>query len=260
MIGAGAIQLGGDQVWRTRLSRNTLDWDFAVRVDSWEQFDLLGDHLTSSEGGFVQGGQRHRFKHVNGRGVIDIVPFGDLEQPEGEIDWGDGFVMNTTGLEVVERNHNIQKLAGFDLHAATIPAILGLKLLAFIDRRERRTTDMDDVYAILLEANERAYDGEDQDMQTRLSEQATGVLSSGQVTIAQVGAFLIGHEVREIFSASAVESMVELLQEVGTTTDRISPQIARGVSGTSLETVRLDLEALSRGLTPPEPDTSEAST
>ena len=128
LIGAGAIQMGGDQVWRTRLSRNTLDWDFAVRVDSWEQFDLMGDHLTSSEGGFVQGGQRHRFKHVNGRGVIDIVPFGDLEQPEGEIDWGDGFVMNTTGLEVVERNHYIQKLAGFDLHAATIPAILGLKL------------------------------------------------------------------------------------------------------------------------------------
>lgn len=50
LIGAGAIRMGVDLGWEVRLGRRTDDWDFAVRVESWEHYGELSEHL-EGEGG-----------------------------------------------------------------------------------------------------------------------------------------------------------------------------------------------------------------
>lgn len=71
MIGAGAIQLGPARHWERR-PRMTRDWDFAVRVASWDEFQALIDHLTGDQGSFEQAPEQHRVRHRNGR-VLDIM-------------------------------------------------------------------------------------------------------------------------------------------------------------------------------------------
>lgn len=67
--------------------RATTDWDFATRVDSWEQVAALNRRLTQGTGAaFVPTGVEHRLKHRSGVHV-DFVPFGRVQNERGIIRW-----------------------------------------------------------------------------------------------------------------------------------------------------------------------------
>lgn len=150
LIGAGAIQVGPALGWEVRSSRMTHDWDFAVRVESWRRFGELGAALTGDAGGFTGSPEPHRFVHRLG-GRLDVVPYGSLEDPQGTLRWPDGTEMDAAGLDVLDAHYQPAPAPGDStkLRVATLPALVGLKLLAYRSRRPVIVRDIVDFVGIL---------------------------------------------------------------------------------------------------------------
>jgi predicted nucleotidyltransferase len=89
VIGAGARFLAYDWPRRIEGGRGTTDWDIAVRVSSWGDFERLKDALTSSEAQFETTAAEHRLRHVRGRS-LDVVPFGGVEAPDRTVTYPHG--------------------------------------------------------------------------------------------------------------------------------------------------------------------------
>lgn len=210
LIGAGAIQLGGDLTWKVRLARTTRDWDFAVRVESWPRYEELASALCTRS--FRRAREAHRFLHARG-GTLDVVPYGDLEHPPGSLEWPDGLRMNTTGFCALEEHHALLSIERLELRAASIPAIVGLKLLAYADRRPGILRDIQDVHVMLQQAEDCA-------PEARIAAEALERLRSGELEFSEVGAYLLGRDVGRTFTNEQLAPMSRVLAAAGDAGDR----------------------------------------
>jgi predicted nucleotidyltransferase len=75
-IGASARQLVFDEPHNLPTRRTTLDWDFATKVESWQEFQALQTAL----GKDFQVQSPHRLEHKRFGTVVDLVPFGGVAQ------------------------------------------------------------------------------------------------------------------------------------------------------------------------------------
>jgi predicted nucleotidyltransferase len=210
LIGAGAISLGEQFKWGVRLPRATLDWDFAARVDSWDDYTRLTGTLTGQGGGFTSlDGLAHRFTHALG-GSLDLIPFGALETPKGVIRWPNEVRMSTQGLEALSEAHENHPLQGTIVKTASLPAIVGLKLLAYADRRGRATyRDIGDVVSVL--------DGlEDSEDYSQLPDSLLGFMHDEVLLLANAGAYKLGQKMGHAFqgeSKLAIQGVITLAQD-----------------------------------------------
>lgn len=241
LIGAGAIQLGPAAEWDLR-PRMTRDWDFAVRVDSWPTFERLAEQLTGPKGGFEHAREAHRFHHRSG-GLLDVVPYGALEEPEGTLRWSDATVMETRGLRVLDQHHQVRRIGDLELRIASLPALVGLKLLAYLSRRPSIVRDIGDAHRLLVESENRL-DNE------RIEAEALDRLASGAVSMSEVGAYLLGRDVGRIFADADRAALVDLIDESDDDSSSIVPNILRAPDsgGTSSERVRERLVAFRLGV------------
>lgn len=193
LIGAGAISLGGQFEWGVRLTRATVDWDFAARVDSWEDYFRLTGKLIESGGGFTPvTGRPHRFTHAQA-GSLDLIPFGALEAPKGFIQWPNDVQMSTRGLEALSETHEEHSLQNTIIKTASLPVIVGLKLLAYSDRRERGTyRDIGDVLSVLAGLEE----SEDY---SQLPDSLLGFMEDEVLLLANAGTYLLGQRIGNSF-------------------------------------------------------------
>lgn len=119
--------------------RATKDVDFGLAVRDWEAFQRISQAI--AEGGEFAPDPRaaHRLNHQKVRGFhIDLVPFGPLAGPGGEIAWPPdrAFVMDVTGFEeAFEAAIPITLEDNFIVRVASLPALAMMKLLAWRDRR-----------------------------------------------------------------------------------------------------------------------------
>jgi predicted nucleotidyltransferase len=221
LIGAGAIQLGPDLRWRVRLARKTRDWDFAVRVDSWRQYEALSVALVSAD--FQRSVVPHRFHHDDG-GLLDVVPYGNIEHPPGSLEWPGGVVMSTAGLTALDQHHAVLRIESVELRAATIPAVIGLKLLAYRDRRPAIVRDIQDVHAMLRQA-------EDCVSPDRIAADALLRLKSDDVAYPEIGAYILGHDVGKTFDGRDAALMEALLASGEELADRMVGDVVRSSDG-----------------------------
>jgi len=240
LIGAGAIRLGADLEWRVRLPRATLDWDFAVRVSSWQEFAVLSAALVSGNGGFVSTPVQHRFRHRTG-GLLDLVPYGDVEKPPGEIQLHSGNVMTTRGFGALDHHHASFAAGHVNIRTASIPAIMGLKLIAYLDRRPGIIRDIQDAHAI-LEVSEGSVSDE------RTERDGFDRLASGDIRYAEIGAYLLGRDLGRAFQPDALEPIVALLQDVGSEGDRAVADVLRASPGLDGDQVVIRFRALHLGI------------
>lgn len=203
LIGAGAIQMGPEMGWGVRLSRRTRDWDFAARVASWREFDDLAALLTAPGAGFTRAREPHRFRHRSG-GTLDLVPYGALEDPAGRIRWSDETTMETLGLDALDLNHRRIHVGGVELRIASLPALVGLKLLAYRFRRPGITRDIADVHSILRQVDA-------QDCRSRIDERAFERLRDESVRFNELGSYLLGREVGRAFAPEPLDLMFTVL-------------------------------------------------
>lgn len=211
LVGAGARVLGLDERWGIGGARATLDWDFAVRVGSWEEWHALRVRLLAAPSHpFRSTSAQHRFEHAQGR-LVDLVPFGGLESPAGEILWPDESRMSVRGLaEAAAHCDAIEVGSGLQVEAASLPSLALLKLHAYLDRRVRGIAkDIQDFDWLL-----RHYDVPPQHV-LRIHAELADVLIAAGIEFSEAGAMLLGQDVARIHTEAVIEPVAGLLAELG---------------------------------------------
>ena len=135
-----------------KIQRATSDLDFGVQVPDWAAFEALKVQLI--EVGFKETKTEHRL--ISPSNIqVDIVPFGELEDRDANIQWppnGDS-EMNVLGFrEACETAEivRVQDDPAVDVPVATPVGITILKLIAWMDRKAdlRRKDARDLVYLL----------------------------------------------------------------------------------------------------------------
>ncbi|MCY7344815.1 MAG: nucleotidyl transferase AbiEii/AbiGii toxin family protein [Pyrinomonadaceae bacterium] len=153
VVGAAARDLIFEYVYDAQIKRATEDIDFGIAVESWTQYERLKNALLETDkfADDVKNAQRIWWKKSGAEMKIDLVPFGGLESPAGQIAFppeGD-FVMNTVGFEEAFANSILletdENLTG---RIASLAGIALLKFVAYNDRPQARRRDVQDILFI----------------------------------------------------------------------------------------------------------------
>src|ERR1041384_720135 len=105
IVGAQARDLLLQYAYDLPVLRATNDIDFGIVVESWDEFTELRDSLVAGEKFQSHRTMRQRLVHESGL-LVDLVPFGDLEETKGQIAWPPDFsiVMSTVGFREAYNN------------------------------------------------------------------------------------------------------------------------------------------------------------
>ena len=155
IVGAQARDLLLQYIYDLPVHRATNDIDFGIIVESWNKFTKLRDNLIVDKKFQPHRTMRQRLVHESGL-LIDLVPFGDLEEVSGQISWPPDFsiVMSTVGFREAY-DHSIEVRITDDLivRVASLPGLALMKIVAWDDRRfERDAQDLGLIMRHYLEA------------------------------------------------------------------------------------------------------------
>ncbi len=210
VAGATARDLVLWHVHGIKEERATADVDVAMCAVSWERFNEAVAALIAT-GRFSAGASQHtlRFATPSSRFPIplDIVPFGGLEEPAGQIRWqpdGD-VVMGVLGFDEAIRTALPIRI-GADVIApvASPAALVVLKVIAWSERGDRKNTDAPDVlylaknytYIVDDEIYDAAYDG---------------VMEKYDYRHAIASAEVLGRDARNLASATTRAELVRIV-------------------------------------------------
>jgi predicted nucleotidyltransferase len=132
--------------------RVTKDIDFAVLVQTTQQYEELRDYLTEKKGYTRYKG--NAFVLISPKKTqVDILPFGEIER-EGivEIQSRGLSQISVDGFKEVHESGTepLTTATGHKFKVATLPSILLLKLIAYDDRPEVRLKDAGDISWIIM--------------------------------------------------------------------------------------------------------------
>lgn len=153
VIGATARDLILTYGYNIKTNRATKDVDIGVAVSDWSSYEQLRKAFLQS-GNFIETRieQRLIWTNAEGRIILDIVPYGAIESPKGQVAFPpDGaFVMTTHGFSEAER-HTIEVILTGDLTVSVVSlAGLGLlKLVSWVDRPFERERDAQDLWFVM---------------------------------------------------------------------------------------------------------------
>jgi predicted nucleotidyltransferase len=218
LIGAGARILRMDMAFGLEGGRTTTDWDFAVELESWRGFRELRAALIA-KGGFAPEGPEHGLRHRRGS-RLDLVPYGNIATPDGELCWPSGNTMSVIGLaECAPRAGTIALSEGLSIHVASIPSIALLKLLAYVDRRnDAIVKDVQDFYWLA----QRYADACDP---LRPFDDLGDHLREDRLLTEDAGAWLLGVDVARQHEERSLRPLRGVLEEFGSTDSRVVADI-----------------------------------
>lgn len=219
VIGAAARDMVMHYAYGAAIQQATQDIDFAVQVPDWRAFEICRAALIAA--GFEERPQRHRLRSPGGI-LIDIVPFGGVENAAADIHWPpDGArVMNMLGFREALENAQqvrIQSAPPRDIPVVTPAGLTLLKLVAWTDRsRDKRGKDARDLaylfreYATLPPSRDAAYDDQ-------------ALMEHNGWNIELAAAHLLGRHVRVIAGEGSDALISELLRDqlAGCTCDQL---------------------------------------
>ena len=198
LVGAMARDLRLTYAHGIAIARGTADIDLALAVRGWHEFREIRKQLVAS-GRFTETSALQRMRHVSGT-PLDIVPYGEnIEGPGSRIEWPPdcdvrsrviGYREARAAAEIVRLPNNVE------IHVATLPGLLILKLFAFEDRaREVPRKDAEDIHFIL-----RNYT--DAGNRDRLFTEYQDLLENPDFDYGPAGAHIAGRDVREVLAAA----------------------------------------------------------
>jgi predicted nucleotidyltransferase len=214
MIGAGARCLVCDLRYQVA-GRSTKDWDFAVKIATWDRYQRLCTELTQGDTPVFRATRLpHRFIHLATETELDIVPFGPIGEPNQEITWPDGNQMSVLGLEESLLYAEDFLIDNLPFKIVTPSALIVLKLIAWSDRRALK--DLEDVNFILQHHhNDRIY------------ELLANDLAEGRIELDVASSFLLGQEIQGMFANKTLAQAILTLQTIVANPDRFIPQLIR---------------------------------
>ncbi|MBD2500565.1 nucleotidyl transferase AbiEii/AbiGii toxin family protein [Anabaena azotica] len=205
LVGAGARLLMFDQKFAVQ-GRRTKDWDVAVSINNWETYQQLSEYLTQGDSPrFKSTKNSHKFKHIETNIEVDIVPFGEIGEPDQEIVWPDSEnPMNVLGFAEALSSAKTVDIENLEIPVIDTPAFIVLKVFAWGDRGERTNKDLDDIEFILrkYEDEERVYD--------ELAEE----LADGVVEFLDANIYLLGQDIYNILQEKTLIELNKLLDNL----------------------------------------------
>jgi len=198
VIGAGARFLAYDWPNGVAGGRGTTDWDVAVRVATWDEYERLRRALTTESAPFRSSGAEHRLLHVHGRS-LDVVPFGGIEVGDRTVVYPKGGTTHSVlGLrELEECCVSVEVGDGVVVQVLGPTGLVLLKALAYLERRPVLTHDIQDIDFIVR--TYRDVVGDD-----AVFERAADVLQAERIRYVDVGAYLLGRDILASRTGDAV--------------------------------------------------------
>jgi predicted nucleotidyltransferase len=146
LIGANAIALALLEKG-IRPNRGTRDIDFAVMVSSRQEYKEFSQVLFNK--GFIKIAAPWTFRHTEYDTIIDVLPFGEIEESYTE-----NFNQRTTDLHVLGLKEVLSDPVQVSIEETlvnipTLPGFIILKLTAWSDRPEERANDLGDILFII---------------------------------------------------------------------------------------------------------------
>jgi predicted nucleotidyltransferase len=213
LIGAAARFWVFDQPYGI-LGRLTKDLDFAVQSSDWEDFEqftkamIFGDPKL-----FLETSIPHRFIHVSTGKTVDIIPFGTLALPNQMISWQDGNQMSVLGLDEAWRSGQVIEPA---ISVVSLPALVGLKLVAWLDRLAPK--DLDDVVLILQKLLDSS------DAIEMVYSTIGDLLIAEEYEFEIAGSLYLGQQIQQIFSEATITRILEAIDRVVLDHNRYLPR------------------------------------
>jgi predicted nucleotidyltransferase len=251
VFGATARDLVLEGVYGIKAARKTRDVDLAFALRSWDEYDKLRQALVAS-GRFTQAARIPHRLYFGSTLEVDLVPFGALESPPGEIAWPpDGAVrMKTFGLDRARSDALVVELAdGLPIHVASIRTQALLKVVAWADRgSEGVYRDASDLAFLLKSYWEVIQSSERSQAFWRA---LAPLLDARDFDAETTGALILGREVRELLQSPTEIDMVGRIIVKGLGEEGFGPLVLR--SGLAEEAASQLLKAFWSGLaeTPP---------
>jgi predicted nucleotidyltransferase len=211
VVGATARDIILHYGFNVAIKRATDDVDIGVMVENWKEFGLLKESMLNS-GSFLKDIKEAQRFHYKGGFPVDIVPFGQISEPNEIISWpeSDGVEMKTLGfIESYDNSVLVQLRADpvFEIKFASLAGLAAMKIISWKDNYPMRSKDAQDFEYIMLNYIEagnvdRVYSGEDAD------------ISEGDASdFNLMSARLLGRDVATILTSDSKDYIFKILGE-----------------------------------------------
>jgi predicted nucleotidyltransferase len=220
--------------WGMAPLRITSDLDVAVAVPDWSSYEAMRDRFRRTAGAAA-----HRVEVAGA--MVDLVPFGGVENPAGQIAWPPDqvFVMTVVGFAEARRAAVTVRLAmDVEVDFASPAGLMVLKLVAWAERRWSRPRSDSLDLGELLRAQGEPWNFE------RIYETEVDALIACDDDAAQAGAMLLGRDVRGLFGPATLGQLLSIIDGQST----VESQLIREMDGFGDLNLEL-LTAFRRGLT-----------
>ncbi|HTM91311.1 MAG TPA: hypothetical protein VL095_02755 [Flavisolibacter sp.] len=187
----------------------TKDIDLAIFISDYDKFDMLKQHLITTENFISSSTNEYVLFDRNGL-QIDLLPFGAIDL-EGRkiIDHQGIHHSNVLGFKEVyeEAVEEVNFENRFQFKVSTLPGIVVLKFIAYDDRPEIRSQDIKDIYAILMHYF---------DLETDLIyEKHADLFEQEEKDLTQLAARALGREMKPILEKNSLlkERLLSILKD-----------------------------------------------
>ncbi len=148
VAGAAARDLVLEHGYGMKSRRATMGVDLACPIPDWSTYARFHAALVGTGAFAPVSGIAHRLTYRGGALTMDIVPFGGLEEPPGEIAWPPDFAtrMGVTGFTDVH-DHCVLVTVSPEVvvKVVSLPGFAILKLIAWSERKNQTTRDGADI-------------------------------------------------------------------------------------------------------------------
>ena len=234
LAGATAREIILRHVFGRPSGRRTLDVDFGIAVQDWQEFETLKNELIESAGFAPVAKLAQRLIcPADHRVIVDLIPFGGIEKENRTIAWppDEDIVMHVTGFgDALESSVLVKLDESLTVPVVSLPVLIALKLFAWMDRRVENDKDAEDIFTILKQYA-------DAGNEDRLYGEHLALLEQEEFNIEIAGARLAGIDCAASVSDETRSIIVNILISDGEVDD-LTRQII-GIAG-GLEGERAD--------------------
>jgi len=212
LVGSNARRLIFDFPFKIA-GRGTTDWDITVPLKNWDDYETLTKYLTQEKNScFKKTVTQHRFIHIQTNIMVDIIPCGEIGEPDQEIQWQDGHLMNIMGFTEALENASVEIIKDCNFHVVDIISFIILKFFAWNDRginRNQESKDWQDINFIFSNYNNPNNNSIDDRIFTELETE----LGNESISYQDAAIYLIGKDIKERLQTKTLINLKEILNK-----------------------------------------------
>lgn len=212
LVGATARDIILDNVYGQLVLRATRDVDIAILIDSWERFDAVKNGLLNAPYFSESVAQPYRLNYQLPTDAhptpIDIIPFGGIAAEDGRFQWRSpdtDLVMNVAAFaDAYASAPSVLINQSLTLKVASIPGLVLLKFLAWIDRRHAK--DAQDLLRLIETYGETA-------AEERLYSDEMDLMDSVDYDLEMAGTRLLARDCQALANQATNDAILKLMND-----------------------------------------------